>query len=76
MRKARTKGNSLARRYGRSRATNAGPCNQGACPDVDEDTRRDAFNAIAEHKARTFGVPFTPLPMTPHRRRSGKEGTR
>ena len=71
----RTRRKALARRYGRSRATNAGPCT-GACCEIDEDTRRDAFNAIAEHKAMIFGVPFTPLPMTSCTRRSPKGGAR
>jgi hypothetical protein len=64
---------ALARRYGRSRTTNAGPCT-GACCEIDEDTRRDAFNAIAEHHALIFGVPFTPLPMM-RARRSGNGGS-
>lgn len=68
----------LRRRYGRgSRAQGAAPHtrgNVGACPEIDENTRRDSFNAIAEHHAAIFGVPFTPLPMTARRRRSAKGG--
>jgi hypothetical protein len=71
----RTRRKALARRYGRSRVRSAGPC-AGACPEIDEDTRRDAFNAIAEHHALIFGVPFTPLPMTSRRHRSAKGGVK